>query len=145
MKRGELLTTWYTCYLKYKNNREHCIIVSSFMFTCTFLSLLHSNRRLFDCQKVPNAFSIQSIYSICNFSYIIWVNTCFKYIFNICNFFIHYMSKYMLHFHFHPSSHLLTSNCSALTVLRNFPQGTISDMVKDVSQGISFVCNNIYS
>uniref|UniRef100_A0A5B7B7Q6 protein-S-isoprenylcysteine alpha-carbonyl methylesterase n=1 Tax=Davidia involucrata TaxID=16924 RepID=A0A5B7B7Q6_DAVIN len=26
---------------------------------------------------------------------------------------------------------------------RNFPQGTISDMVKDVSQGISFVCNNI--
>ncbi|GLT41185.1 hypothetical protein SLA2020_152680 [Shorea laevis] len=26
---------------------------------------------------------------------------------------------------------------------RNFPQGTISDMVKDVSLGISFVCNNI--
>ncbi|XP_068642177.1 isoprenylcysteine alpha-carbonyl methylesterase ICME-like isoform X2 [Aristolochia californica] len=26
---------------------------------------------------------------------------------------------------------------------RNFPQGTISDMVKDVSSGISFVCNNI--
>ncbi|KAK5817981.1 hypothetical protein PVK06_022911 [Gossypium arboreum] len=26
---------------------------------------------------------------------------------------------------------------------RNFPQGTISDMVKDVSQGISFVCNLI--
>ena len=26
---------------------------------------------------------------------------------------------------------------------RNFPQGTISDMVKDVSQGISFVCNHI--
>ncbi|KZV29349.1 hypothetical protein F511_18500 [Dorcoceras hygrometricum] len=26
---------------------------------------------------------------------------------------------------------------------RNFPQGTISDMVKDVSRGISFVCNNI--
>nr|VDD47541.1 unnamed protein product [Brassica oleracea] len=26
---------------------------------------------------------------------------------------------------------------------RNFPQGTISDMVRDVSQGISFVCNNI--
>ncbi|KAI4346802.1 hypothetical protein L6164_007670 [Bauhinia variegata] len=26
---------------------------------------------------------------------------------------------------------------------RNFPQGTISDMVKDVSQGISFVVNNI--
>lgn len=26
---------------------------------------------------------------------------------------------------------------------RNFPQGTIGDMVKDVSQGISFVCNNI--
>lgn len=26
---------------------------------------------------------------------------------------------------------------------RNFPQGTISDMVKDSSQGISFVCNNI--
>ncbi|MQL90421.1 hypothetical protein Taro_023009 [Colocasia esculenta] len=26
---------------------------------------------------------------------------------------------------------------------RNFPQGTISDMVKDASQGISFVCNNI--
>ncbi|KAK9700149.1 hypothetical protein RND81_08G220300 [Saponaria officinalis] len=28
---------------------------------------------------------------------------------------------------------------------RNFPQGTISDMIKDVSQGISFVCNNIAS
>ncbi|PIN07459.1 Arylacetamide deacetylase [Handroanthus impetiginosus] len=26
---------------------------------------------------------------------------------------------------------------------RNFPQGTISDMIKDASQGISFVCNNI--
>ncbi|XP_057522304.1 probable isoprenylcysteine alpha-carbonyl methylesterase ICMEL2 [Amaranthus tricolor] len=26
---------------------------------------------------------------------------------------------------------------------RNFPQGTIRDMIKDVSQGISFVCNNI--
>nr|GMD51820.1 probable isoprenylcysteine alpha-carbonyl methylesterase ICMEL2 isoform X1 [Ipomoea batatas] len=26
---------------------------------------------------------------------------------------------------------------------RNFPQGTISDMVDDVSQGISFICNNI--
>ncbi|EOY02188.1 hypothetical protein QUC31_013391 [Theobroma cacao] len=26
---------------------------------------------------------------------------------------------------------------------RNFPQGTISEMVKDASQGISFVCNNI--
>ncbi|CAH2055298.1 unnamed protein product [Thlaspi arvense] len=26
---------------------------------------------------------------------------------------------------------------------RNFPQGTISDMVGDASQGISFVCNNI--
>lgn len=26
---------------------------------------------------------------------------------------------------------------------RNFPQGTISDMVNDVSQGISFVCNHI--
>lgn len=26
---------------------------------------------------------------------------------------------------------------------RNFPQGTISDMVSDVSQGIQFVCNNI--
>lgn len=25
---------------------------------------------------------------------------------------------------------------------RNFPQGTVSDMIKDVSQGISFVCNN---
>lgn len=28
---------------------------------------------------------------------------------------------------------------------RNFPQGTISNMVKDASQGISFVCNNIAS
>ncbi|MCO5581765.1 hypothetical protein L7F22_035653 [Adiantum nelumboides] len=28
---------------------------------------------------------------------------------------------------------------------RNFPQGTISDMVEDVSQGISFVCNNAAS
>lgn len=26
---------------------------------------------------------------------------------------------------------------------RNFPQGTIGDMEEDVSQGISFVCNNI--
>nr|GEV57007.1 probable isoprenylcysteine alpha-carbonyl methylesterase ICMEL2 [Tanacetum cinerariifolium] len=26
---------------------------------------------------------------------------------------------------------------------RNFPQGTISDMVDDVSRGLSFVCNNI--
>ncbi|XP_021888005.1 isoprenylcysteine alpha-carbonyl methylesterase ICME [Carica papaya] len=26
---------------------------------------------------------------------------------------------------------------------RNFPQGTISDMVKDITEGISFVCNNI--
>lgn len=26
---------------------------------------------------------------------------------------------------------------------RNFPQGTISDMVSDASQGISFICNNI--
>ncbi|CAL9757213.1 unnamed protein product [Musa acuminata subsp. burmannicoides] len=26
---------------------------------------------------------------------------------------------------------------------RNFPQGTISDMIKDASQGISFICNNI--
>ncbi|XP_022983594.1 isoprenylcysteine alpha-carbonyl methylesterase ICME-like [Cucurbita maxima] len=26
---------------------------------------------------------------------------------------------------------------------RNFPQGTISDMVKDISQGISYVCKNI--
>eukprot|EP00252_Welwitschia_mirabilis_P003011 TRINITY_DN13054_c0_g1_i1.p1 TRINITY_DN13054_c0_g1~~TRINITY_DN13054_c0_g1_i1.p1 ORF type:complete len:464 (-),score=73.45 TRINITY_DN13054_c0_g1_i1:359-1750(-) len=26
---------------------------------------------------------------------------------------------------------------------RNFPQGTISDMIKDASEGISFVCNNI--
>ncbi|KAJ4809838.1 Alpha/beta-Hydrolases superfamily protein [Rhynchospora pubera] len=28
---------------------------------------------------------------------------------------------------------------------RNFPQGTISEMVEDASQGISFVCNNIAS
>ncbi|XP_068642178.1 probable isoprenylcysteine alpha-carbonyl methylesterase ICMEL2 isoform X3 [Aristolochia californica] len=28
-------------------------------------------------------------------------------------------------------------------IIGNFPQGTISDMVKDVSSGISFVCNNI--
>lgn len=26
---------------------------------------------------------------------------------------------------------------------RNFPQGTITDMVEDVSQGISFLCNNV--
>ncbi|KAI3765047.1 hypothetical protein L2E82_15069 [Cichorium intybus] len=26
---------------------------------------------------------------------------------------------------------------------RNFPQGTISDMVEDVSRGITFICNNI--
>jgi hypothetical protein len=29
------------------------------------------------------------------------------------------------------------------TPFRNFPQGTIGDMVSDASQGISFVCNNI--
>lgn len=28
---------------------------------------------------------------------------------------------------------------------RNFPQGTIGDMVEDASQGISFICNNIAS
>ncbi|XP_062180508.1 probable isoprenylcysteine alpha-carbonyl methylesterase ICME [Phragmites australis] len=28
---------------------------------------------------------------------------------------------------------------------RNFPQGTISDMVSDASEGISFVCNNVIS
>lgn len=28
---------------------------------------------------------------------------------------------------------------------RNFPQGTISDMVSDASEGISFVCNNAVS
>nr|CAB3460648.1 unnamed protein product [Digitaria exilis] len=28
---------------------------------------------------------------------------------------------------------------------RNFPQGTISDMVSDASEGISFVCNNATS
>ncbi|XP_075485132.1 isoprenylcysteine alpha-carbonyl methylesterase ICME-like isoform X3 [Primulina tabacum] len=28
-------------------------------------------------------------------------------------------------------------------IIGNFPQGTISDMVKDVSRGISFVCNNV--
>ncbi|XP_024015194.1 probable isoprenylcysteine alpha-carbonyl methylesterase ICMEL2 isoform X2 [Eutrema salsugineum] len=28
-------------------------------------------------------------------------------------------------------------------IIGNFPQGTISDMVSDASQGISFVCNNI--
>ncbi|CAM8956527.1 unnamed protein product [Rhodiola kirilowii] len=27
---------------------------------------------------------------------------------------------------------------------RNFPQGTISDMMRDASEGISFVCNNIF-
>ncbi|XP_073139192.1 probable isoprenylcysteine alpha-carbonyl methylesterase ICMEL2 [Henckelia pumila] len=26
---------------------------------------------------------------------------------------------------------------------RNFPQGTISDMVNDISQGISYICNNV--
>lgn len=30
-------------------------------------------------------------------------------------------------------------------VCRNFPQGTISDMVRDASEGISFICNNIAS
>jgi len=28
-------------------------------------------------------------------------------------------------------------------VCRNFPQATISDMIDDASQGISFICNNI--
>ncbi|KAG6536901.1 probable isoprenylcysteine alpha-carbonyl methylesterase ICME isoform X2 [Zingiber officinale] len=28
---------------------------------------------------------------------------------------------------------------------RNFPQGTISDMIKDASQGISYICNNVAS
>lgn len=38
------------------------------------------------------------------------------------------------------------SDCDVIVACidyRNFPQGTISDMVKDASQGISFVCNNI--
>lgn len=30
-------------------------------------------------------------------------------------------------------------------IFRNFPQGTISDMVEDASEGISFVCNQIAS
>lgn len=30
-----------------------------------------------------------------------------------------------------------------ICICRNFPQGTIGDMVKDASQGISFICNNI--
>jgi len=30
-----------------------------------------------------------------------------------------------------------------ICVCRNFPQGTISDMVNDTSQGISFIINNI--
>ncbi|CAL5325981.1 unnamed protein product [Camellia sinensis] len=38
---------------------------------------------------------------------------------------------------YRPSKSALTCEC------RNFPQGTISDMVEDASQGISFVCNNI--
>lgn len=36
------------------------------------------------------------------------------------------------------------SGCKCF-VCRNFPQGTIGDMVEDASQGISFVCNNIAS
>lgn len=28
---------------------------------------------------------------------------------------------------------------------RNFPQGTISDMISDASEAISFICNNAVS
>ena len=28
---------------------------------------------------------------------------------------------------------------------RNFPQGTISDMLSDASEAISFICNNVVS
>ena len=43
-------------------------------------------------------------------------------------------------------AHLLSTsiNHTCLECLcRNFPQGTIGDMVTDASQGISFICNNI--
>jgi prenylcysteine alpha-carboxyl methylesterase len=40
--------------------------------------------------------------------------------------------------------HTGNSGCICF-VCRNFPQGTIGDMVEDVSQGISFVCNNVAS
>lgn len=43
-------------------------------------------------------------------------------------------------------AHLLSTsiNHTCLACLcRNFPQGTIGDMVTDASQGISFICNNI--
>lgn len=30
-----------------------------------------------------------------------------------------------------------------LLLHRNFPQGSISDMVKDASSGISYICNHI--
>ena len=39
--------------------------------------------------------------------------------------------------------HLLGENMNMSC--RNFPQGTISDMVTDASEGISFVCNNAAS
>jgi prenylcysteine alpha-carboxyl methylesterase len=35
------------------------------------------------------------------------------------------------------------SHWQYLLLHRNFPQGSISDMVKDASSGISFVCNHI--
>jgi hypothetical protein len=36
-------------------------------------------------------------------------------------------------------------NTTLYIYIRNFPQGTIGDMVSDASQGISYVCNNIAS
>lgn len=46
------------------------------------------------------------------------------------------------------SMHLVSTKQSkpvpiATLFCRNFPQGTIGDMIQDASQGISFVCNNI--
>lgn len=39
--------------------------------------------------------------------------------------------------------HIMFHSSLRFSFCRNFPQGTISDMIKDASQGISFICNNI--
>ncbi|GMP58727.1 hypothetical protein CsSME_00022295 [Camellia sinensis var. sinensis] len=40
--------------------------------------------------------------------------------------------------------HVFIQHCfSSYVVFLNFPQGTMSDMIKDSSEGISFVCNHI--
>lgn len=65
---------------------------------------------------------------------------CFSHVaYTIC-WIIHWTLK--LHLYVATSLFSITKGVTSIAC-RNFPQGTISDMVKDASQGISFVCNKI--